>query len=103
MSWARRLARVMMPSERLTMIASGAVSSRSPGISRDSTATSRPLKYVYRDISGTRMANLGKPGVVSTTPDAPATIDPNRPSAARIYDAFLGGTHNFAADRAVAA
>ncbi|WP_229075976.1 SAM-dependent methyltransferase [Actinoplanes sp. DH11] len=29
-------------------------------------------------------------------------IDPNRPSAARIYDAFLGGTHNFAADRAVA-
>ncbi|WP_309238764.1 SAM-dependent methyltransferase [Actinoplanes aureus] len=40
---------------------------------------------------------------MSTTPDAPATIDPNRPSAARIYDAFLGGTHNFAADRAVAA
>jgi SAM-dependent methyltransferase len=30
-------------------------------------------------------------------------IDPNRPSAARIYDAFLGGTHNFDADRAVAA
>ena len=32
-----------------------------------------------------------------------STIDPNRPSAARIYDAYLGGTHNFAADRAVAA
>jgi hypothetical protein len=32
----------------------------------------------------------------------PVGIDPNRPSAARIYDAFLGGTHNFAADRAVA-
>jgi hypothetical protein len=31
------------------------------------------------------------------------TIDPNRPTAARIYDCFLGGTHNFAADRAVAA
>jgi len=31
----------------------------------------------------------------------PAGIDPNRPSAARIYDYFLGGTHNFAADRAV--
>ncbi|MEU4625901.1 SAM-dependent methyltransferase [Actinoplanes sp. NPDC023801] len=30
-------------------------------------------------------------------------IDPNRPSAARIYDAYLGGTHNFDADRAVAA
>ncbi|BCJ46290.1 hypothetical protein GCM10010168_52410 [Actinoplanes ianthinogenes] len=29
-------------------------------------------------------------------------IDPNKPSAARIYDAFLGGTHNFAADRVVA-
>jgi hypothetical protein len=29
-------------------------------------------------------------------------IDPNRPSAARIYDAFHGGTHNFAADRVVA-
>ncbi|MEV6302931.1 SAM-dependent methyltransferase [Actinoplanes sp. NPDC051861] len=38
-----------------------------------------------------------------TTPDLPTAIDPNRPSAARIYDAFLGGTHNFAADRAVAA
>jgi hypothetical protein len=35
---------------------------------------------------------------VSTAP-----IDPNRPSAARIYDAYLGGTHNFDADRAVAA
>jgi hypothetical protein len=33
----------------------------------------------------------------------PDGIDPNRPSAARIYDYFLGGTHNFAADRAVAA
>ncbi|GAA0460327.1 hypothetical protein Aca07nite_42390 [Actinoplanes capillaceus] len=30
-------------------------------------------------------------------------IDPNRPSAARIADVFLGGTHNFASDRAVAA
>ncbi|GIE75574.1 hypothetical protein Aph02nite_15240 [Actinoplanes philippinensis] len=33
----------------------------------------------------------------------PLPIDPNRPSAARIYDALLGGNHNFAADRAVAA
>ena len=33
----------------------------------------------------------------------PAGIDPNRPSPARIYDCLLGGTHNFAADRAVAA
>lgn len=41
--------------------------------------------------------------MVSTTPELPATIDPNRPSVARVYDAVLGGTHNFAADRAVAA
>jgi hypothetical protein len=33
----------------------------------------------------------------------PTGIDPNRPSPARIYDCLLGGTHNFAADRAVAA
>ncbi|MEU4222087.1 SAM-dependent methyltransferase [Actinoplanes sp. NPDC026623] len=32
----------------------------------------------------------------------PAAVDPNRPSVARIYDALLGGHHNFAADRAVA-
>jgi hypothetical protein len=38
---------------------------------------------------------------VSTTAEPP--IDPNRPSAARIYDAFLGGNHNFAADRAIVA
>ncbi|MEU4695041.1 SAM-dependent methyltransferase [Actinoplanes sp. NPDC023714] len=30
-------------------------------------------------------------------------IDPNRASAARIYDALLGGTHNFASDRAIVA
>ncbi|MDI6105818.1 SAM-dependent methyltransferase [Actinoplanes sp. NEAU-A12] len=36
-----------------------------------------------------------------STPQPP--IDPNRPSAARIYDVYLGGGHNFASDRAVAA
>ena len=30
------------------------------------------------------------------------SVDPNRPSAARIYDHYLGGVHNFAVDRAVA-
>ncbi|MET7426086.1 SAM-dependent methyltransferase [Dactylosporangium sp. NPDC005555] len=30
------------------------------------------------------------------------SVDPNRPSAARIYDCLLGGTHNFAVDREVA-
>src|SRR5437764_1249661 len=33
----------------------------------------------------------------------PKGIDPDRPSPARVYDCYLGGTHNFAADRAVAA
>jgi hypothetical protein len=32
----------------------------------------------------------------------PAGIDTERPSSARIYDYFLGGAHNFAADRQVA-
>src|SRR5687768_242184 len=30
---------------------------------------------------------------------APDDIDVSRPNAARIYDYFLGGTHNFAVDR----
>jgi len=30
-------------------------------------------------------------------------VDPQRPSGARIYDYYLGGTHNFAADRQAAA
>jgi hypothetical protein len=32
----------------------------------------------------------------------PDDVDPNRPSAARIYDYLLGGAHNFAADREMA-
>jgi S-adenosyl methyltransferase len=32
----------------------------------------------------------------------PAGIDVNRPSAARVYDYFLGGAHNFAVDRQLA-
>ena len=35
--------------------------------------------------------------------DLPAEIDSSTPHAARIYDYFLGGTNNFAADRAAAA
>ncbi|WP_433218657.1 SAM-dependent methyltransferase [Dactylosporangium sp. CS-047395] len=30
------------------------------------------------------------------------SVDPNRPSVARMYDHYLGGRHNFAVDRAVA-
>ena len=33
---------------------------------------------------------------------APPEVDIDRPASARIYDYMLGGTHNFAADRAVA-
>ncbi|RIV38445.1 SAM-dependent methyltransferase [Micromonospora radicis] len=33
---------------------------------------------------------------------APETIDVERPSVARMYDYYLGGSHNFAADRAAA-
>src|SRR5258708_20646070 len=32
----------------------------------------------------------------------PPGVDPTRPTAARLYDYFLGGTTNFSADRAVA-
>jgi SAM-dependent methyltransferase len=38
-----------------------------------------------------------------TRPDwAPETIDIERPSVARMYDYYLGGSHNFAVDRATA-
>src|SRR5688572_25790244 len=33
---------------------------------------------------------------------APEGIDIDRPSAARVYDYYLGGTHNFAVDREMA-
>lgn len=33
---------------------------------------------------------------------APEGVDVSRPSAARVYDYFLGGAHNFAVDRALA-
>src|SRR4051794_2379561 len=35
-------------------------------------------------------------------PWAPREIDLNRPSAARMYDYYLGGSHNFAIDRQAA-
>ncbi|MBE8515946.1 SAM-dependent methyltransferase [Amycolatopsis sp. H6(2020)] len=34
-----------------------------------------------------------------TAPTAPAGVDTDKPSAARIYDWYLGGTHNWAVDR----
>ena len=35
-------------------------------------------------------------------PWAPPEVDINRPSVSRVYDYFLGGSHNFAADRELA-
>jgi S-adenosyl methyltransferase len=34
-----------------------------------------------------------------TDPDMPASVNPDIPNAARVYDYFLGGVNNFAADR----
>jgi SAM-dependent methyltransferase len=41
---------------------------------------------------------VGRPG--QTTGGVPARPEADRPNAARIYDYLLGGSHNFAADRA---
>jgi len=35
-------------------------------------------------------------------PDVPPGVDPTRPSAVRVYNYFLGGTHNYPVDREVA-
>lgn len=35
-------------------------------------------------------------------PDVPPGVDPTRPSPVRLYDYFLGGTHNYPVDREVA-
>jgi hypothetical protein len=44
----------------------------------------------------------GVPGERSAGAGIPAEIDVSRPHPARLYDYFLGGKDNFAADRAVA-
>jgi O-methyltransferase involved in polyketide biosynthesis len=36
---------------------------------------------------------------MESAPDFPPSVDTSRPSAARAYDYFLGGAHNFQADR----
>jgi S-adenosyl methyltransferase len=45
----------------------------------------------------------GTPGERSADAEVPAEIDVSRPHPARMYDYFLGGKDNFAADRATAA
>src|SRR5258707_1900377 len=45
----------------------------------------------------------GKRGMTAQRPDwAPQDVNTDVPSAARVYDYFLGGAHNFAVDRALA-
>src|SRR5215469_3500109 len=39
---------------------------------------------------------------MTETGDIPPGVDPAQPTSARLYDYFLGGTNNFAADREVA-
>ncbi len=46
--------------------------------------------------------NTNEVGRVERPNWAPGDIDLERPSVARVYDYYLGGAHNFAADRAVA-
>jgi len=44
----------------------------------------------------------GNGGNVNDTPNVPPGVDPTRPSPARLYDYYLGGTTNFAVDREAA-
>jgi S-adenosyl methyltransferase len=39
---------------------------------------------------------------MSATQNVPPGVDPTRPSPARLYDYYLGGTHNFPVDREAA-
>ena len=41
-------------------------------------------------------------GAVERPGWAPAELDLDRPNAARMYDYYLGGSHNFAVDRELA-
>src|SRR5262249_18684898 len=52
--------------------------------------------------TSTRGATEGRGNRMQRPEWAPDGIDIERPSAARIYDYLLGGSHNFAADREIA-
>jgi hypothetical protein len=65
----------------------------------DAPAGLRLLVYLAKQaILGIR----GKGGELTETGLVPPGVDPARPSLARLYDYFLGGTANFAVDRAAA-
>lgn len=50
---------------------------------------------------GTGVVVIWLGGLLSRPNWAPADVDLDRPSAARVYDFYLGGFHNFPADRAM--
>src|SRR5947199_4702267 len=60
-------------------------------------ATGRALRFISRGERGDQIV-LGH----HRPTWAPSDVDIETPSAARMYDYFLGGSHNFAADRALA-
>jgi hypothetical protein len=51
----------------------------------------------------TRAGGCNTVGGVEQSAWPPSEIDATRPNVARMYDVFLGGSHNFAADREMAA
>src|SRR6476469_2515600 len=63
----------------------------------------RPSQVAPAPVAPGRTRPRGTTNVSGTRPDwAPASIDLDVPSSARVWDYFLGGSHNFAADRQVA-
>ncbi|MFF0172883.1 SAM-dependent methyltransferase [Micromonospora profundi] len=71
-------------------------------MSSHDTATSigqpPPPRAITNSRTGTRGTTMGTEAMSW----APAELDLSRPNAARMYDYFLGGSHNFAADRQAA-
>jgi hypothetical protein len=67
-----------------------------PDVVRE-TALSNPSPAPHQPSTGMPDLAANPPAV-----DLPASVNPNVPSAARAYDYFLGGFHNFEADRVFA-
>ncbi|HEY2284839.1 MAG TPA: SAM-dependent methyltransferase [Streptosporangiaceae bacterium] len=65
----------------------------------------RSVRSSARCWRGTSAARPTPPPTSACDPPrlpAPPGVDPSRPSAARVYDYLLGGTDNFASERAAA-
>jgi S-adenosyl methyltransferase len=68
---------------------------RSPG-NATLTAVSPPSTHVSLSKAASRCGTLA---AVTRPSWAPSGVDIDKPSVARVYDYYLGGSHNFAADR----